>query len=334
MSKKRRKARKRRKQAREAAKKVLYTLITIVILLAALIVVNEKWLHCKYIPSTEKIIDFLGIERHPEVIVEQDEISVHFIDVGQGDCIFIDTPDKDMLIDCGEVEYASRVIRYLHRYDVRKLDYIIASHPHSDHMGGMSRIMTAFHVGEFIMPDVPSDMIPTLDFYTDAMNVVSAKGIALNYSQIGRSIELCEGTRLDIIGPIGTGYSDLNSYSVIAKLVSGNRSFLFTGDTEKDAEYVLTDSWLIDISADVIKVPHHGSSSSSSVGFVKRVDPEYAVISVGADNTYGHPSTDVVAFYRAMDCEVLMTMHSGDIVFITDGNDIRYVEANSRDNAA
>lgn len=334
MSKNRKKTRKKRKQARETAKKLFYALFVVIILIGALVIVNERWLHCEYIPSTEEIFDLIGVEKRPEVIVEQDEISVHFIDVGQGDCIFIDTPDKDMLIDCGEKEYASRVIRYLHSFGVTKLDYVIASHPHSDHMGGMSRIMTAFDVGEFIMPEVPADMVPALEFYTDAMDVIADKSIPLTYSALGRSIQLCEGTRLDIIGPVGSGYSDLNSYSIVAKLVSGNRSFLFTGDMEKDAEYVLTDSWLIDLSADVIKVPHHGSSSSSSVGFVKRVSPEYAVFTVGADNTYGHPNTDVVAFYRAMGSEVLMTMHSGDIVFITDGNDIRYVEANANDSAA
>ncbi len=329
MAKKRRKTRKKRKQVREAVKKLLYLLLFILIALSVLVVVNERWLHCKYIPTTEQIFDLIGLEKRPEVIVEQDEISVHFIDVGQGDCIFIDTPEKDVLIDCGEEEYASRVIRYLHRYDVTKLDYVIASHPHSDHMGGMSRIMTAFDVNEFIIPSVPEDMIPSLSFYTDTMEVLTKKGVTISFAELGRSIPLCEGTRLDIIGPIGTGYSDLNSYSIIARLISGSRSFLFTGDMEKDAEYVLAGSWLTDLSADVIKVPHHGSSSSSSLEFVARVHPEYAVITVGKDNTYGHPNSDVVAVYRAMGCDVLMTMYSGDIVFITDGNDIRYVEANT-----
>ena len=334
MSQKRRKARKRRKQARESAKSFFLWLLLIVIAIAGLVVVNEKWLRCQYIPTTSDIAELIGFEKRPKVIVEQDEISVHFIDVGQGDCVLIDTPEKDMLIDCGEEEYAGKVIMYLRKYGVTKLDYIIASHPHSDHMGGMSRIMTAFEAGEFIMPDVPDDMIPQLEFYADAMNVITAKGISLTYSEIGRSISLCEGTQLEIIGPIGTDYSDLNSYSIIAKLISGNRSFLFTGDMEKDAEYVMAGSWLSDLSADVIKVPHHGSASSSSMDFVIRVHPEYAVFSVGDDNKYGHPNSEVIAFYRSIGCKTLLTMHCGDIVFITDGNDIRYVTANGEIKAA
>lgn len=334
MSKNRRKSRKRRKQARESAKKLLLWLLVILILLSSLVVVNERWLHCEYIPTSADILNFFDLDKRPEVTVEQDEISVHFIDVGQGDCILIDTPDKDMLIDCGEDKYASRVIMYLRSFGITKLDYVIASHPHSDHMGGMSRIMTAFDVGEFIMPEVPEEMVPELEFYTKAMDVIDANGITLTYSQLGSSIQLCEGTQLDIIGPIGTGYSDLNSYSIIAKLISGNRSFLFTGDTEKDAEYVMAGSWLTDLSADVLKVPHHGSASSSSAEFVMRIQPKYAIFTAGADNKYGHPNGDVVAFYRALGTEVLMTMHCGDIVFVTDGNDIRYATASGLKSAA
>lgn len=302
-------------------------------MLSALIVVNERWIHCEYIPTTEQLFSLLNFEKRPEIEVQQDEISVHFIDVGQGDCILIDTPEKDMLIDCGESEYAGTVIMYLRSFGITKLDYVIASHPHSDHMGGMSRIMTAFEVGEFIMPEVPDDMVPQLEFYTDAMEVISEKNIPLTYSEVGMTIDLCEGTRLDILGPIGTGYSDLNSYSIIAKLVSGNRSFLFTGDTEKDAEYVMTGTWT-DLSADVIKVPHHGSASSSSVDFVLRVDPEYAVITAGKDNKYGHPNSDVATFYRTICKDVLLTMHCGDIVFVTDGNEIRYATTNGQSSAA
>ncbi len=332
MAKKRRKARKKRKQSRETAKKFFTVVVIIIIIAAAVIMINERYIHCEYIPSTDEIISFIGLEDTPEITVEQDEIAVHFIDVGQGDCIFIDTPDKDMLIDSGEYEYASRVIRYLHSNGVTKLDYIIATHPHSDHMGGMARIMTAFDVGEFIMSEVPEDMIPIAEYYTKAMNTLALKGITTTYSEVGRTITLCEGTQLNIIGPLGSGYDDLNSYSIIAKLTSGNRSFLFTGDMEKDAELELVNSWL-NLSADVIKIPHHGSSSSSSSAFVKRVRPSYAVVSVGDDNTYGHPNSEVLNRYRLIGGKVISTMNSGSVVFITDGNEITYITS-EQENAA
>ncbi len=332
MAKKRRKARKKRKQSRETAKKFFTVVVIIIIIAAAVIMINERYIHCEYIPSTDEIISFIGLEDTPEITVEQDEIAVHFIDVGQGDCIFIDTPDKDMLIDSGEYEYASRVIRYLHSNGVTKLDYIIATHPHSDHMGGMARIMTAFDVGEFIMSEVPEDMIPIAEYYTKVMNTLALKGITTTYSEVGRTITLCEGTQLNIIGPLGSGYDDLNSYSIIAKLTSGNRSFLFTGDMEKDAELELVNSWL-NLSADVIKIPHHGSSSSSSSAFVKRVRPSYAVVSVGVDNTYGHPNSEVLIRYRLIGGKVISTMNSGSVVFITDGNKITYITS-EQENAA
>ncbi len=332
MAKKRRKARKKRKQSREIAKKFFTVVVIIIVIAAAIIMINERYIHCEYIPTTDEIISFIGLEDNPEVMVEQDEIAVHFIDVGQGDCIFIDTADKDMLIDCGEYEYASRVIRYLHNNGVTKLDYIITTHPHSDHMGGMARIMTAFDVGEFIMPEVPEDMIPIAEYYTKTMNTLGLKGITTTYSEAGRTITLCEGTQLNIIGPIGDSYDDLNSYSIIAKLTSGNRSFLFTGDMEKDAEFELVNTW-IDLSADVIKIPHHGSSSSSSSAFVKRVRPSYAVVSVGEGNTYGHPNSEVLNRYRLIGSKVISTMNSGSVVFVTDGNEITYITS-EQENAA
>ncbi len=333
MAKDRRKDRKRKKRTRDGFKTFLYVVVIILVALSAVIVINEKWIHCEYIPSTSDIFLKIGLEKRPQVHVEQDEISVHFIDVGQGDCILIDTPDKDMLIDCGEEEHSGKVIRYLSSFGVTKLDYIMVTHPHSDHMGGMSRIMTAFDVGEFIISDIPLSMIPNLDYYTEAMSVLEQKGIPITYSELGREIALCDGTSLSILGPIGAGYEGLNSYSVISKLQSGNRSFLFTGDMESDAEQEMLAA-MIDITADVVKVPHHGSSTSSSSAFVKRVNPVFSVVSVGIDNSYGHPDNHVIGRYYAVKSEVLMTMYYGDIVFVTDGNELTYATTNGESGAA
>ncbi len=333
MAKDRRKARKKRKRTEDGLKRFFVVFIVILIAAAAVIFVNERWIHCEYIPTTSQIFRVIGLQKKPDVHVEQDEISVHFIDVGQGDCIFIDTPDKDMLIDCGEAEYSGKVIQYLLSFGVTKLDYVMVTHQHSDHMGGMSRIMTAFDVGELIMPEIPAEMTPEHDYYVNALDVAGLKSIPVVYSELGRVIELSEGTALSIIGPLGTGYEDLNSYSIVSKLQSGNISFLLTGDMEKDAELELTAS-LTDLQADVVKVPHHGSSTSSSSAFVKRVKPQYTVISVGIDNDYGHPANEVLGRYYAIKSKVLMTMFCGDIVFVTDGNELTYVTTNDDTSAA
>ncbi len=296
-------------------------------LFAIVIFVNEHWLHSRIIPSLSAVYETLGMIKRPKIEVQQDEIAVHFIDVGQADCAVIITPDKTMLIDSGEYETSADVIRYLRDFGVERLDYVVGTHPHSDHMGAMAKILNSFDVGEFIMPEVSEELIPTASFYSSLLDVIDRKDIRASYSENGRVIELCEGTSLEFLGPVGSGYEDLNNCSVVAKLTSGNISFLFTGDMEKEAEEDLLDQW-VDLRADVLKVGHHGASSSSTLEFLARVAPTYGVISVGIDNSYGHPSEAAIKRLKAVGCTVLTTMMYGDIVFVTDGNSIRYTSSN------
>lgn len=333
MAKNKRKARKRKSRKESVVKPFVIGFLTAVLLMAALVFVNENYLHFDSIPTISELSQRLRLVDRPKVTVEQDEIAVHFIDVGQGDCTLIKTSDKNVLIDCGERSEAAHVVAYLRDFGVTRLDYVIATHQHSDHMGGMAQILRAFDIGEFIMPEIPDEMTPTADFYSDALDVIEEKGIEAVYSTVGRVISLCEGTSLELIGPVGSGYDDLNSYSIVARLVSGNYSFLFTGDMESDAEQEMADSW-IDVRADVLKVAHHGSSSSSTKAFIGRVGAEYAVISVGEDNSYGHPTNEVLKRLSAFGYEILITMEYGDIVFVTDGNELSYVTTKEEREAA
>ncbi len=332
MAKKRRRA-SGRKNRKKRKSNWLYSAFIILMLFGIVIFINEHWLHSSFIPSLSNIYQSLGIIKRPKVEVQQDEIAVHFIDVGQADCAVIITPDKTMLIDSGEYETASDVISYLRDFGVERLDYVIGTHPHSDHMGAMAKILNEFEVGEFIMPEVSDELIPTTSFYTSLLDVIERKDIKASYSENGRTIELCEGTSLEFLGPVGSCYEDLNNYSVIAKLTSGNISFLFTGDMEKEAEKELVAQW-VDLRADVLKVGHHGASSSSTLEFLARVAPEYGVISVGIDNAYGHPSEAALKRLKAVGCKALTTMIYGDIVFITDGNSLRYTTTNEIKEAA
>lgn len=300
---------------------------------AIILFVNDNWLHSSIIPSISDVYQSLGIIKRPKVKVEQDEIAVHFLNVGQGDCSVIITPEKTMLIDSGEPECAAEVISYLRDFGVSRLDYVIGTHPHSDHMGGMAKILDAFEVGEFITSQVDDELIPVASFYFDMLDVIERKGIKASYAERGRVIELCKGTQIEFLGPVIGGYEDLNNYSVVTKLTCGNISFLFTGDMEKEAEGHLLNSWAY-LGADVLKVGHHGSSSSSGISFLGRVDPQYAVISVGIDNTYGHPSEAVTKRLKALGCKIMTTMMYGDIVFVTDGNQLTYTTTNEVKEAA
>ena len=331
MPQKRRKPRRRKKQ-RKTAGNIAAIILLATLSVAFMLVLNEKFFHWDFLPTVNGIMQSVGITNR-RVEFQQGETAVHFIDVGQGDCVLIESPGKNVLIDCGERSEAAGVVGYLRDYGITRLDYVIATHQHSDHMGGMAQVLRAFDVGEFIMPDIPDDMIPTSQFYSDALDVIEQKGIKATYACVGRRLDLSEGTVLEILSPIGSDYSSLNSYSVVTKLTSGNISFLFTGDIEKEAETLMTDAWL-DIRADVLKVAHHGSSSSSCTAFLKRVRPEYAVISVGADNAYGHPSNDVIDRLDSFGCGILMTMEYGNIVFVTDGNELKYYTPEKAEDAA
>lgn len=325
--------RKKRKQRRKLAKKLWAAVVSVIMLLTLFIMINEKYLHLEGVPTVSQIKQSIGLLKRPKIHVEQDEIAVHFIDVGQGDCALIKTPEKNVLIDCGEESESGSVISYLRDFGVKRLDMVIVSHPHSDHSGGMHRILSEFDTGEILMPQIAEEDIPAAAFYEKMLDVIEEKDIAAYYAIQGQRFELCEGTYIEILGPLGDNYDDLNNYSVVAKLVSGNYSFLFTGDMEKTSEEELMEHW-INVSADVLKVAHHGSSSSSTSAFLKRVRPQYAVISVGEGNSYGHPSGEVLGRLKALGSEIITTMDSGDIVFVTDGNELRYVTANDSEEAA
>lgn len=316
-------AKRKRKNKKKSANDIFRCVFVIVMLLSMLLFANEHWFHIDFIPTLTDIYKMTGVIKRPNVVVEQDEIAVHFLDVGQADCIFIYTPDKTMLIDSGENDTSQYVISYLRDFGVKRLDYVIGTHQHSDHMGAMAEILRAFEVGEFIMPEIPEEQIPAAAFYSAMLDVIEDKKISASYSENGREITLCEGTVLKLLGPVGDNYEDLNDYSIVAKLTSGNFSFLFTGDMEKIAEQHLLMTFP-DIKADVLKVAHHGSASSSCTEFLLAVRPQYAVISAGRNNSYGHPSNEVLERLCLFNCTNLVTMNYGDIVFVTDGNELTY----------
>lgn len=331
--KSRRQKRKERKQRKDLAKNICYIIFVLLFVAILFLIFNEHYLHIEGVPTITELMEDAGFIKRPKVHVEQDEIAVHFIDVGQGDCALIKTSDKNVLIDCGEDSEAANVISYLKSFGVTKLDYVIATHPHSDHMGGMYRILSSFDVGEVIIPEVSENLTPTTEYYEKFLDVIEERNIGAFFAIQGQKFQLCEGTTLEILGPLGSDYDDLNNFSVVAKLTSGNYSFLFTGDMETASEEKLMEYW-INVRADVLKVAHHGSSSSSSTAFLKRISPEYAVISVGEGNSYGHPTSEVLKRLKYFDCEILTTMDKGDIVFITDGNELKYVTTNSGEDAA
>ena len=244
-----------------------------------------------------------------------DTLRVNYIDVGQGDSIFIQLPNKEtMLIDAGEAYEADNVINYLNNLGIKKIDYVVGTHPHTDHIGGLEEVINTFDVGAIYMPKVSSNS----KTFEDLLTTISNKGLKVKTAKSGVVVLSEDNLKLEFIAPNSDNYSNLNNYSAVLKLTYLDNTFLFMGDAETLSEDEITS----DVDADVIKVGHHGSDSSSSVEFVKKVSPEYAIIMVGEGNSYNHPYQSIIDRYESVGAKVLRTDLDGNIVCDSDGVDV------------
>lgn len=245
----------------------------------------------------------------------RDTLRVNYIDVGQGDSIFIELPNKEtMLIDAGESYEADNVINYIKNLGISKIDYIVGTHPHTDHIGGLEEVINTFDIGSIYMPKATS----TSKTYLDLLTTISDKGLSVKTAKSGVVILDENDLKLEFIAPNSDSYSELNNYSAVLKLTYLDNTSLFMGDAETLSEDEITS----DVDADVIKVGHHGSDSSSSLEFVKKVSPEYAIIMVGEGNSYNHPYQSIIDRYLSVGANVLRTDLDGNIVCDSDGVDV------------
>lgn len=249
-----------------------------------------------------------------------DELSVHYIDVGQGDSIYITSGDEGMLIDCGESGDTDRVISYLDNMGVSKINYVVGTHPHSDHMGGMSKIVEHFEIGEMIIPHIDDSDTPTTKYFERFLNACAEKNLSLTEAELGRKITLGDA-ELKIIAPNSLDYSNINNYSIGLIMHHGENSFIFTGDAEKLAEEEMIEKNLLE-DIDVYKVGHHGSDTSSSMDFLNVIKPDYAVISCGEGNSYGHPNDITIENLSKFTDKIYRTDLMGTIVFTSDGKSL------------
>lgn len=246
------------------------------------------------------------------------ELFVHFIDVGQADCILIKTNDNSMLIDAGNNEDAKLVVNYLRDNNVTKLDYVIGTHPHEDHIGGLDAVINTFDIGKIIMPKVEH----TTKTFEDVLCAIQNKGLKITTPVPGTVYSLGEAT-FTILAPNSSYYDELNNYSVVIKLEYGNTAFIFQGDAEAFSEgEILSNGY--DVSADVIKIGHHGSSSSTSRSYLEAVNPGYAVIMVGKGNTYGHPHRETLQLLKGKGIKVYRTDEQGTVIAVSDGSKITF----------
>lgn len=248
----------------------------------------------------------------------QGTLVVNFIDVGQGDSIFITQGESTMLIDAGENDCGTKVQSYIQSNNIKKLDYVIGTHPDSDHIGGLDVIIYKFDCQNILMPECSKDT----KTYEEVIASADEKGYKINHPKAGDTFALGEA-EVTVLSPgAGADYGDnYNDYSIAVKITYKDTSFLFTGDCEEAAEQDMLNAGY-DLSADVMKAGHHGSDTSNTQEFLEAVKPETIVISCGEDNEYGHPRAEVLNNLRSLGINVFRTDEQGSIVAVSDGTDI------------
>ena len=244
-------------------------------------------------------------------------LTVSFLDVGQADCTVIQYGSSSMIIDAGGNSTASSLVSEIKNMGISKFDIVVGTHPHEDHIGGLDAVINNFDIGTISMPKVSNNT----QTFMDVLTAIQHKGLTVTTPIPGNTFTLGNDIKCTIFAPNGTGYSDLNSYSIVIKVVYGNTSFLFTGDAETDSEQEMLVKGF-DLKSDVLKVGHHGSTSSTSTAFLNAVSPKNAVIFVGKDNIYGHPHRETLDKLNAAGVKIYRTDLNGTIEMVSDGSTI------------
>ncbi|BFH16802.1 MBL fold metallo-hydrolase [Paenibacillus melissococcoides] len=246
-------------------------------------------------------------------------LQVYYLDVGQGDSTLIKTPKgQHILIDGGDNHKGQDVVEYLESLGITQLDVVIATHPDADHIGGLDTVIDAIPTKSVYAPKVSH----TTNTYKDFLMSVKNRGLKIKAAKAGLEIPL-EGVTAKFVAPVAEYGKDLNAWSAVLHLTYGKTSFLFTGDAETRSEKDMLEHPK-KVRADVLKVGHHGSDTSTSQDFLDAVKPAYAVISAGVDNKYGHPKKTIVNRLKKAGVEIFRTDQQGTITAISDGTTITW----------
>lgn len=246
------------------------------------------------------------------------DLSIHYIDVGQADSILISNNNYNMLIDAGNNEDGEKLVSYLKSLGISTIDYLVGTHPHEDHIGGLDDIINNFEIKEIYLPEA----MTTTKTFEDVLDAIANDDLSLTVPTIGETFNLGEA-EFEVIYT-GTGKRGLNEASIILKMIFGNHSYLFTGDTTSEIEKTILSE---NLDIDVLKVAHHGSKYSSCQEFLNIATPEYAIISAGEDNSYNHPEPETINRLKQYTNKIYITKDIGTIILKSNGNTI---EINSK----
>ena len=268
--------------------------------------------------SNSTTVPNLQKDTAPTTVVPGQKLKVSYIDVGQADSILIQIPNgKNVLIDAGNNGDANTITSYLKKQGISRLDIVIATHPHEDHIGSMDTVINTFDIGQVIMPRKDS----TTQTYKSLITAIQNKGLKITEAKAGLKVDLGSEVNALLLAPNSASYEDVNDYSAVLKLTYGTNSFLFEGDAQELSENEMINAGY-NLKADVLKVGHHGSKTSSSSAFLAKVQPKFAVISVGKGNSYGHPAKTTLDKLSNIGAKVYSTDVFKTIVAESDGTNI------------
>lgn len=250
-----------------------------------------------------------------EPVNSNSNLKVYFLDVGQADSVLIENNQKYTLIDAGNNEDGPKLVTYFKSLGIESFDYLIGTHAHEDHIGGMDDIIENFAVDTFYMPDA----ITTTKTFEEILDALDVKSIAFETPEIDSTFSM-EDCKFNVLH-LSDDASDLNDTSIVLKMNYGNNSFLFTGDATDKVEKKILNK---DLKSDVFKVSHHGSHYSNSQEFLNKVNPKYSIISVGKNNSYNHPTPSVINKLNKIGTQIYRTDDNGTIIATSDGTNISF----------
>ena len=277
------------------------------LLLAAVVLVGVWWIS--------------QADRPAPTPASNSSLEVAFLDVGQGDAILVRNSGASMLVDAGTNASTPDFLRELRERGVGRFDFVVATHPHEDHVGGMDAVVEGFEIGHLLMPKLST----TTNTFADLMRAIQEKGLTVTAPEPGASYDL-GASRFTILAPGNASYEDLNDYSIVLRISCGNNSVLLTGDAGLPSEKEMLAGGY-SLKSDVLKVGHHGSVLSTSPEFLPAVRPSFAVISVGQGNDYGHPHRETLDELNAAGVTTYRTDLHGTITLLSDGNHISFTTA-------
>lgn len=298
-----------RKRKNTKIQKLIATVIALIIVgIAGILGINED-----FVNTVSDTGEQTNSQNEQQIeFVAQEDLLIDFIDVGQADSILVRNQDKVMIIDAGTNEAGETVVNYLKNLGITKIDYLIGTHPHEDHIGGLDDVINNFDIGQIYMPKIET----TTKTFEDVLDAIENKNLTITAPNKGDKIELGQAVGEFMTEPI-LDKDNLNVSSLVLRLEFGNTSYLFMGDAEEENEETI--HWP---KTDVLKVGHHGSSTSSSESFLEQVQPQYAVIMVGKDNSYGLPTQETIDKLNNRGSEIYRTDEDGTIQMTSDGNAI------------